>query len=618
MAKTKPIAFKAEIKQLLNILIHSLYTEREIFLRELVSNASDALTQMQFTALTNHDVKDPDIELNIKISVDEDEKIIKIDDTGIGMTQEELIQNLGTIAQSGARAFIEASEQGDTNLADIIGQFGVGFYSVFMVAEWVRVTSRSYKPEATGASWYATGEDTFTVGPADKDTRGTSIEIKLKEDAEEFAREFKIREIIKRHSDYIPFPIYVGDSEEQTNRQTAIWRQSKSDLKDDEYNEFYKHLTMDFEDPLLRIHFSADAPLQVYSLLYIPNKAERAMFSLRKEDGLKLYVRKVLIQEYTKDLLPNYYRFIQGVVDTEDLPLNVSREAIQSSPVIAKLKKILTNQVTQKLKDLADQETDEYSKFWEKYGIFIKEGISTEPLESENLSPLVRFHTTAFNESWVSFDEYIERMKPEQKKIYYILGDDERSVVRSPHLDFFRDNGYEVITLADPVDSFMLMGLRKYGDYDLQNVAAADIELPEVSEPKETDKEIEEIPSSELKKLIKRFKKQLGDRVTEVRTTDRLHDSIARLVDPEGVIGQEMQRVYRLVDQDYEIPKKVLEINPKHQVIIQLNALPKEDELGETIIEQIYESALLIEGLHPDPASMLPRIQLLMEKALKQ
>lgn len=618
MAKKKPIAFKAEIKQLLNILIHSLYTEREIFLRELISNASDALTQMQFTALTNHDVKDPDIELNIKISVDEDEKIIKIDDTGIGMTQDELIQNLGTIAQSGARAFIEASEQGNTNLADIIGQFGVGFYSVFMVAEWVRVTSQSYKPEATGANWYATGEDTFTVGPADKETRGTSIEIKLKEDAEEFASEYKIREIIKRHSDYIPFPIYVGDSEEQTNRQTAVWRQSKSDVKDDEYNEFYKHLTMDFEDPLLKIHFSADAPLQVYSLLYIPNKAERAMFSLRKEDGLKLYVRKVLIQEYTKDLLPNYYRFIQGVVDTEDLPLNVSREAIQSSPVIAKLKKILTNQVTQRLNDLAEQETDEYSKFWEKYGIFIKEGISTEPLESENLSPLVRFHTTSYNESWVSFDEYIERMKPEQKKIYYILGDDERSVVRSPHLDFFRDNGYEVITLADPVDSFMLMGLRKYGDYDLQNVAAADIELPKGSETKETDEETEEIPSSELKKLIKRFKNQLGDRVTEVRTTDRLHDSIARLVDPEGVIGQEMQRVYRLVDQDYEIPKKVLEINPKHEVIIQLNALPKEDELGETIIEQIYESALLIEGLHPDPASMLPRIQLLMEKALKQ
>jgi len=616
MSENQPIAFKAEIKQLLNILIHSLYTEREIFLRELISNASDALTQMQFAALTDRDVHDPDAELNIKITVDDDEKTIRIEDTGIGMTQDELVQNLGTIAQSGARAFIEASEEGNTNLADIIGQFGVGFYSVFMVAEWVRVTSRSYQADADAATWYATGEDTFTVGPAEKESRGTSIEIKLNEDTAEFVSEYKVREIVKRYSDYIPFPIFIGESEDQTNRQTAIWRQSKSDVKEDEYNEFYKHLTMDFDDPLHKIHFSADAPLQVYSLLYIPDKAERNMFSLRKEDGLKLYVRKVLIQEYTKDLLPTYYRFIQGVVDTEDLPLNVSREAIQTSPIIAKLKKILTNQVTQKLKDLASKETEEYLKFWVKYGIFIKEGISTEPLESENLSPLVRFHTTAYNESWVSFDEYIERMKPEQEKIYYILGDDERSVARSPHLDSFRENGFEVITLADPVDSFMLMGLRKYGDYELQNVAAPDLELPETGKEKETESETEELPSDELKKLVKRFSKQLGDRVTEVRATDRLRDSIARLVDPEGVIGQEMQRVYRLVDQDYEVPKKVLEINPRHPLITHLNDLSKKDELGEVIIEQIYESALLIEGLHPDPASMLPRIQVLMEKAL--
>jgi len=616
MSENQPIAFKAEIKQLLNILVHSLYTEREIFLRELISNASDALTQMQFTSLTNRDVHDPDVELKINISIDEDEKTIKIADTGIGMTQEELVQNLGTIAQSGARAFIEAKDDGNTNLADIIGQFGVGFYSVFMVAEWVRVSSRSFQPEAQAATWYATGEDTFTVGPAEKETRGTTIEIKLKDDNVEFASEYKVQDIVKRHSDYVPFPIFIGESEDQTNRQKAIWRQSKSDVKEDEYNEFYKHLTMDFDDPFMKIHFSSDAPLQVYSLLYIPDKAERNMFSLRKEDGLKLYVRKVLIQEYSKDLLPTYYRFIQGVVDTEDLPLNVSREAIQSSPVIAKLKKILTNQVTQKLKDLAEKENDQYSKFWEKYGIFIKEGISTDPVESESLSPLVRFHTTAYNESWVSFDEYIERMKPDQEKIYYILGDDERSVARSPHLDSFRENGFEVITLADPVDSFMLMGLRKYGDYDLQNVAAPDLELPETGEEKESDLETEELPSEELKKLVKRFSKQLGDKVTEVRATDRLRDSIARLVDPEGVIGQEMQRVYRLVDQDYEVPKKVLEINPRHPVITHLNGLTKKDELGEVIIEQIYESALLIEGLHPDPASMLPRIQVLMEKAL--
>jgi molecular chaperone HtpG len=618
MTENQPIAFKAEIKQLLNILIHSLYTEREIFLRELISNASDALTQMEFISLTDRDIHEPDAELSIHVDVDEDEKIVTIHDTGIGMTKDELIQNLGTIAQSGARAFIEASKDEQVNLADIIGQFGVGFYSVFMVADWVRVTSRSFQPDAVAAVWYATGEDTFTVDSAEKVERGTTIEIKLKEDAEEFAREFKLRDIVKRHSDYVPFPIFVGDSEEQANKQTAIWRQSPQDVEEDEYKEFFKHLTLDFEDPIDTIHYRADAPLQLYALLYLPNKPERTMFSARKEDGLKLYVRKVLIEEYNKNLLPQHYRFIHGVVDTEDLPLNVSREAIQNSPVISKLKKVLTNQVTNRLKDMAKDDPEKYQTFWETFGMFIKEGISTDPLEGETLSPLVRFHTTTHTESLVTFDEYIERMKDGQDKIFYILGDDDRSVARSPHLDYFRDNGYEVITLTDPMDSFMLMGLRKYGDFDLQNVAAADLELPEEDSSEEGEEEIsDELPEKEFKKLVKRFKKQLGDRVTDVRATDRLRDSVARLVDPDGVMGQEMQRVYRLMDRDYEVPKKVLELNPRHAVVNRLNELPKDDELGNTIIEQIYESALLIEGLHPDPASMLDRIQLLMEKALE-
>jgi molecular chaperone HtpG len=487
-----------------------------------------------------------------------------------------------------------------------------------MVADWVRVTSLSHKIDAEPAFWYATGEDTFTVGPAEKDTRGTKIEVKLKSDAESFANEAQLRTIIKRHSDYIPFPIYLGDSEEQVNRQTAIWRQSPNEVESESYHEFYKHLTLDFEDPLVHIHYRADAPLQVYALLYIPQKAERGMFSIRKEDGLKLYVRKVLIQEYTKDLLPQYYRFVQGVVDTEDLPLNVSREAIQSSPVIARLKKILTSQVTNKLKDMADKEPDSYAVFWKDFAPFIKEGISTEPLESETLAPLVRFHTTTHTESWVSFDDYVSRMKDDQEKIYFILGDDERSVARSPHLDFFRDHDYEVILLTDPMDSFMLMGLRKYGDYDLQNVAAPDLELPSAGEDKEEISPPESLPEEELEKVIKRFKNQLGDRVTDVRATDRLRNSVARLVDPEGTLGQEMQRVYRLVDRAYEVPKKVLEINPSHPIITHLNGLSKDDNLTEMIIEQIYDSSLLIEGLHPDPASMLPRIQDLMEKALSK
>ncbi len=618
MTENQPIAFKAEIKQLLNILIHSLYTDREIFLRELISNASDALTQMHFVSLTEREVFDPDAELKIHISVDEEEKIITVMDTGIGMTQDELVQNLGTIAQSGARGFLDAAEEGDDqqSLVDVIGQFGVGFYSVFMVAEWVRVTSRSYQPEAEAAFWYATGGDTFEVGTAEKRERGTTIEVKLNTEFEEFAGEYRLREIVKKHSDYVAYPIYIGESEEQVNTQTALWRQTPREVEDDQYNDFYRQLTLDFEPPLDHIHYVVDAPLQMYALLYVPSKMDRGMFSLRKEDGLKLYVRKVLIQDYTSNLLPRHFRFMQGVVDTEDLPLNVSRETIQDNPLIAKLRKVLTNQVVNKLKSMAQNDPEAYAGFWENFGMFIKEGIAAEPGESENLAPMVRFHTTAQSESWVSFSDYVQRMKDGQDKIYFILGDEDRSVVRSPHLDYFRENGYEVVMFTDPMDSFMLMGLRKYRDFDLVNVASPDLELPDADQKPEDEPQPDKLPDSEFDNLAERFKAQLGERVTDVRATDRLRNSVARLVDPEGTMDQEMQRVYRYLEREYEVPKKVLELNPRHPIVAKLSELQDGDELGEEIIEQIYDSALLIEGLHPDPASMLPRIQDLMEKAL--
>jgi molecular chaperone HtpG len=614
----QPIAFKAEIKQLLNILIHSLYTERDIFLRELVSNASDALTQMDFAMLTDRDVLDPEAELAIRVSVDEDAKTITIRDSGVGMTRDELATNLGTIAQSGARAFLDAAkDNSDQKLADVIGQFGVGFYSVFMVAEWVRVTSRSHQKDAQAAAWYATGGDTFTIEDAEQETRGTTIEIKLKSDAEEYASESRLRQIIKKHSDYVRFPIYVGDDEEQTNRQTALWRQSPREVEDSEYNEFYKHLTLEFEDPITRIHFVADAPLRIFALLYIPAKAERGVFSLRKEDGLKLYTRKVLIQEYTTDLLPPHFRFMHGVVDAEDLPLNVSRESVQATALMARIKKILTKQVVKQLETLAKDQAETYANFWQNFGLFIKEGIASDQADRESLYPLVRFHTTQHSESWVSLAEYVERMKDGQEKIYYILGDDDRSVARSPHLDYFRKHGYEVITLTDPMDSFMLLGLRQFGDYQLQNVAAPDLELPAVEAEPEAESASDVLPTDDIAGIIERFKAQLGERITDARATDRLTDSVARLVDPEGAMDQEMQRVYRLMDRDYEVPKKVLELNPRHPILAQLSGLPVEAPLAETVIEQIYESALLIEGLHPDPASMLPRIQALMEAALR-
>jgi molecular chaperone HtpG len=612
------VAFKAEIRQLLDILVHSLYTEREIFLRELISNASDALSRMRFELLTNRDVLDPQVELSIRIQAEKEARVLIVSDTGVGMTRQELAENLGTIAHSGARAFIEASSQGaNAEVFDVIGQFGVGFYSVFMAAEWVRVTSRSYRPEAEAAAWFATGADIYTLSPAEKAERGTTIEIKLKEDAAEFADEQRLREIIRKHSDFIAFPIYVGEGDQQANQQKALWREQPRSLSEEQYDDFYKQLTLDFEKPLLHIHIQTDAPVQVYAVLFVPGRAERGVFSLRKEDGLKLYNRKVLIQEYSRDLLPEYLRFLQGVVDSEDLPLNVSREAIQSSAVMSKLKKVLTGRALGALKEMALKEPEKYHTFWKAFGMFLKEGVaaSREPADREAIYPLLRLHTTAFPDEWVSLSDYVGRMKAGQKSIYYILGDDPRSAQHSPHLDYFKRHGYEVLALSDPIDSFMLLGLPVFEGHRLENVAAPDLELPqaEVSPPAE---EPAPIPEADFTSLTARFKAVLGERVSDVRATDRLSGSVARLVDQEGAMGQEMQRVYRLMEREYEAPKKVLELNPRHPILGRLAGLAEDAPLSKAIIEQIYESALLVEGLHPDPASMIGRIQQIIEAAL--
>jgi len=610
-----PISFKAETRQLLDILIHSLYTEREIFLRELISNASDALTRLDFELLTNRDVLDPDAELCIRITPDLSENTLTIEDTGIGMTAEELVANLGTIAHSGAREFVAAIQEKGQQVTELIGQFGVGFYSAFMVAEWIRVTSRAYRKDAHAATWFSSGSDTFTVEPADRDSRGTSVIVKLKEDATEFLQESRLREIIRKHSDFIPFPIYLGESQEQVNRQTAIWRQAIREVEQKDYDEFYHQLTLDFDLPLAHAHMAVDAPAQMYAILYVPASPEHGFLGLRRQDGLKLYARKVLIQEYNRDLLPEYLSFIQGVVDSEDLPLNVSRESVQASKVMAHLKKLVTSKVIDTLKKMASEDADKYNRFWQGYNRFIKQGVAVEQIEPQVLYPLLRFHTTQQPEQWSSLDDYLQRMKEGQQDIYYILGDDERSLRYSPHLDAVHRLGYEVLLMTDPLDAFMLVRLKDYKDHSLTNVATADLPLPENGEKgSETTPRLAE---TDVLVLVDRFKAQLGERITDVRMTDRLADSPARLVDPEGSLDQELQRVYRLLDREYKVPKKVLELNPHHPILLRLHTLPADDPLSPLVIEQIYEDALLIEGLHPDPAGMISRIQKLIEAALE-
>lgn len=608
------IPFKAETRQLLEILIHSLYTEREVFLRELISNAADALTRLQFEMLTNRDVLDPDAELAISIIFNKDEKTLTIRDNGIGMNADELVENLGTIAHSGARAFLDALKETKGSVSEIIGQFGVGFYSAFMVAEWIQVTSRSFRPGDTAANWFSSGEDTYRVVPADKADRGTEVIIKLKDDAVEFADEHRLHSIISRHSEFIPFPIYLGDSKTQANQKAALWRKMPREVEENEYEAFYRQLTLEPEPPLAQVHLAVDAPYQIYAILFVPASPEHSIFSSRKDNGIKLFARKVLIQEYNKDLLPEYLRFVQGVVDSEDIPLNVSRETVQSNRMLQQIKKVLTGKLVETLKTLGTDKPEKFESFWNQYGQFIKEGIATDTENAEALYPLLRFHTMNAPEKWQSLSDYVSAMKPDQKKIYYLLGDDGRTVANSPHLEVFRKLGYDVLFLTEPLDPFMLLRLTRFQELDLANAAKENLQAP-TEDYGESAASDESATDDAL--LVERFKRVLGERVKDVRTTSRLVESPARLVDAEDAPNAEVQRVYRMLKRDYEIPLKVIEINPTHPLLKKLAQLPEGEPRGDRIIEQVFENALLIEGLHPNPADMIARIQQLMEDALK-
>lgn len=615
---TQTFGFRAEIRQLLNILIHSLYTEREIFLRELISNASDALNRMQFEMLTREatEVLDPEADLAIRITGDEAARTLTISDTGIGMTREELIENLGTIAHSGAAAFLQALKERPQAGSEIIGQFGVGFYSVFMVAERVEVISRSFRPEAEAARWVSTGGESYEVTPAHKSARGTDIIVHLKEDAAEFCSSWRLEQIVKKHSDFVSYPIYIG--EKQVNRRTALWRKPPREVSDDEYTDFYKQLTLDFEPPLLHLHVSSEAPVDVHSILYIPAKRERGFFRLREDYGLKLYSRKVLIQEHNKEILPNYLRFVDGVVDSEDLPLNVSRESVQSNRVFDQLRRTLSGKLIKELQQVAEKDPERYARFWHEFGVYLKEGVAGEPGARDELVPLLRFRSSKTEgDELISLSDYKARMAADQKEIYYLLADDLSSARQSPHLDAFRARDLEVLLLTDPFDSFIPSSLREFEGLPLRNVDDPTLELSTLPEDAAAERP-EPAPAEEFAALLDRARAILGDRVTDVREGTTLTSSPVRLVASEATPTREMQRVYRLLDQPYEQPKGILEFNRTHPLIrhlAHLAATHPEDELLTAGVEQLHDSALLLEGWHPNPAEMVPRIQQLLEIA---
>ena len=612
--------FKAEIKQLLQILIHSLYQDRDIFLRELVSNASDALSRLQFEMLTNDTVFDADAELAIRFEVvDEDNKKLIIKDSGIGMTAEELARNLGTIAQSGAREFLSKLEDGSVPPTDIIGQFGVGFYSVFMVAKEVQVVSRSAQPDAEAAVWISDGGDAYRIESAEKEDRGTEIHILLKPEMDEFVQPYKLRQIIKKHSDYVGFPIYIDG--EQANEQESLWRKKASDVDDEAYQKFYQNMTFDFQPPLETIHFSSDMPVSLRALLFIPSKREPGPIAQRKEPGVKLYSNNVMIQEFCTDLLPEWLGFVDGVVDSEDLPLNVSRETVHNNQLMRQLAKVVRKRVLRAIRKMSEKDTEKFGEFWAEFGRILKEGFAVDHGAKEEIEPLLHYVSSKSDGALTTLKAYVERMPEDQENIYYVLGDDASSVAFSPHLDPFKAKDWEVLYFVEPIDAFTVSQWQETQGKPLVNVEGAEIELPE----DENDESAEDDPITEkaLNQFIGRCVSQLGERVTEVKLSKVLKDSPIRLVaSGEGAAPSGYDRIQRLMNQDYEVPARVMEVNKNHPIIVNLSekldsAENGESELVDMTIEQLYESALVQEGLHPNPAAMIPRIQKLIEFATK-
>lgn len=620
MSQAEKYEFKTEIKQLLDIITHSLYTSREIFLRELVSNASDALDKLRFEQTRSTEIINPDLELSISINADQDNHQLRITDTGIGMTREELVKNIGTIAHSGSAEFIRQAMTDQANSSNIIGRFGVGFYSVFMVAEQVTIQSRSFDPQAPAVEWTSDGLGTYTIKELEEELpRGTTIIIHLKEEAQEFADPHRLTSIIKKHSNFISFPILVQD--EKTNTVSALWRENKFSITGEQYTEFYKFLTYDDQEPLDTVHLSVDAPVQFSALAFIPPRSADTFGFDRENYGLDLYVRRVLIQNKNKDLIPEYLGFMRGVVDTEDLPLNISRETLQENLLIRKIASTLTKQILTHLKKLA-QDKDRYAQFWKEHAQRFKLGY-LDFANQESFGELLRFNSSRHEDKdgLISLDEYIEGAKDGQKEIYYISGPSREAIEQNPHLEIFQAKGIEVLYLYEPVDEFVMDSLRKFKDHDLQATENADIasleQFANTSTKADQASSLTEEESKTLELFLQRIQDILGERITKARISQRLSQSPSCLVSPDGSTSQ-MHKIMQLVTKDESIPKKIFEINENHPLIRNLLSVftqNNEDEFVTTIVEQLYESALLMDGYLSDPHKMVTRLNTLMADA---
>ncbi len=612
--------FQTEAKQLLHLMIHALYSHKEVFLRELISNASDALDKLRFESLTNEAIKANTDEMAIRIKLDKTAKTITISDNGIGMNRQEIIDNIGTIARSGSKAFLEkmtGDQKADSNL---IGQFGVGFYSVFMVAGSVKLVTKRAGSDEPAMQWESTGESDFSLQETTRETHGTDIVIYLKEDEATFAEDWQIRSLIKKYSDFIAFPIYLPDDkgkEEVVNQTKPLWRRPQSEITDEQYKEFYQQVLAGFDDPLSVLHNRAEGIMEYSSLLFIPTKSPFDLFSMERKHGVKLYVKRVFIMDNCKELLPEYLRFVRGVVDSEDLPLNISREMLQKNPVIEKIKKTLVGKILGKLKELAENEPETYKTFWMEFGPVVKEGLHMDFENKEQLLELVRFQSTngATKEDQTSLKQYVERMRDDQKDIYYITGDSREIVDKSPHLEVFRSKSIEVLYLVDPIDEWVVNDVSNYDGKKLTSVMQGDLDLGDLGKEEKNAKKKSE---SKFKKLSERIKNVLADQVKEVKVTTRLTDSPACLVSEANAMGAHMEKLMKAMGQAVPESKRILEINAEHPILVNMHARyttdPKDGELEEWV-NLLYEQALIAEGqMVPDPMAYSRRVNSLLAK----
>ncbi|MDQ6965947.1 MAG: molecular chaperone HtpG, partial [Mariprofundaceae bacterium] len=630
---TETRAFQTEVKQLLDLMIHSLYSNKEIFLRELISNASDAADKLRFEATTDDALFEGDADLNVYIGVDKEARTITIRDNGIGMSRDEVIENIGTIARSGTREFFDKLSGDKEKDAHLIGQFGVGFYSSFLVADKVTLsTRRAGLGKEHGVHWESRGDGEYTLETIEMNQRGTEIVLHLREEASDYLDDFRLRSIIHKYADHIPFPIrMLGESTpavevdgevteaekpaeiETVNQASALWTRPKSELTDEEYTNFYKHIGHDFEDPLGWIHQKLEGKYEFSLLLYLPKTAPFDLWQAESRHAVKLYVKRVFIMEAGEDLLPRYLRFVRGVMDSSDLPLNVSREILQKSPAMDAMKKGATKRILGLLDEMVKDRPEDYATFWGEFGNCLKEGIVEDHANREKLASLLRFSSTESDEQTVSLGDYIDRMKDGQDSIYYITADTFAAAAHSPHLEVFRKKGIEVLLLSDRIDEWLVSHLTEFDGKKLASVAKGELDLSSIGseEEKEAEKKAEEEAAKQAGPAVERIKKALGERVKDVRITTRLTESPACLVSDKFDISGNLERILRQAGQDMPQVKPILEINPEHDLVKRLSKMRSVEKVSD-FADILFDQAVLAEGALPeDPAGFVRKINAL-------